>query len=368
MHRTVCLQKSTFARRYKFAYPLLQVGKRVFTCATTPAPFGSFFSRFVDTVKEQNANQDFFFRLINHSLVCDDCQQRGVNEKCAHNLFLVPPWKSVLRFHKMRKLVPDARKEEFAAEVYGVLAKQNKGYLPADLVNAWRDRPPLKELSAPRSTPVYLGVDPPSHQTSCIGLAAIIFGEHGEVAILGLGEVRATRCDTLQLQSVVADFVAKLRKHPWVRHRPIVPVIETNNNAVLSLSLLNVIKNYPPIQMPFIKRYFASDISDNIGVRTTETNKAAMCQCGFSAFLDGRVFSAPDAIAAGRDAFDRESLPISYKDIAGLLAKELASFRDLPNGKISGKVDSSQGDDMGMAFLMAIYWSFTCRALGVLGT
>ena len=83
---------------------------------------------------------------------------------------------------------------------------------------------------------------------------------------------------------------------------------------------------------------------------------------------DGRVFSAPDAIAAGRDAFDRESLPISYKDIAGLLAKELASFRDLPNGKISGKVDSSQGDDMGMAFLMAIYWSFTCRALGVLGT
>lgn len=351
--------------RYKFAYPLLQVGKRVFTCATTPAPFGSFFSRFVDTVRDRNKEQDYFFRLINHSLVCEECQARNVNEKCAHNLFLVPPWKSVLRFHKMRKLVPDARKEEFAAEVYGVLAKQNKGYLPVNLVNAWRDRPPLNDLTAPRNSPVYVSIDPPSHQSSRLGIAAILFGAHGEIAIVGLAEIAATRSDTLALQSVVGDFVAQLRKHAWIRHRPIVPIVETNNNSVLALSLVNVIRAYPPVEMPFIKRYFATDVTDNIGVRTTETNKAAMCQCGFSAFLDGRVFSAPDAITAGRDAFEREAVPPTYADSAALLALELASFRDLPNGKISGKVDSSQSDDMGMAFLMALYWSYTCRALGV---
>jgi len=352
---------------YKFAYPLLQVGKRVFTCATTPAPFGSFFSRFVDTVKERNKQHDFFFRVINHSLVCEDCEAREVGEKCAHRLMLVPPWKSVLRFHLMSKLVPSARKEEFAAEVYGVLAKRNNGYIPSRLVDAWRARPTLAILTAARMAPVYVAIDPPSHQSSAFGMAAIIYGEYGEVAILGLAEVRATRCDALQLQAVVGDFVIRLRKHKWVMHRPIVPIIETNNNGVLALSLLRVIERHPPTVMPFVKAYFATDVTENIGVRTTEATKSAMCMASMSAFLDGRIFSAPDAITSGRDAFDPNQDSVAFADAADQLALQLVSFRDLPDGKISGKVDSSQSDDVGMAFMMAVYWSFTCRALNIVG-
>lgn len=83
---------------YKFAYPLLQVGQRVFTCATTPPSSGSFFSVFVDKVVDQNAVGDFFFRMINHSLVCQACHELGVAHKCVHKLGLIPPWKSLLRF------------------------------------------------------------------------------------------------------------------------------------------------------------------------------------------------------------------------------------------------------------------------------
>ena len=38
----------------QFAYPLLQVGNRIFTCATTPPHPNSFFSTFIEQVREQN--------------------------------------------------------------------------------------------------------------------------------------------------------------------------------------------------------------------------------------------------------------------------------------------------------------------------
>lgn len=279
---------------------------------------------------------------------------------------LIPPWKSVLRFKKMRALVPDSRVNEFEAEVYGVIAKQSSGYIDGKLVDAWIKRPLCKDLESSRRHPIYFGIDPPSHQSSKFGLAAILYGDKGEIVILGLAEVTASRCDTLQLQACIGHFLKQLRAHPWATNRVIVPIIETNNNSVLALSLLKVCEKYRPTAMPFVKTYFATDITDNIGVITTEANKAAMCQTAFTAFLDGRVFTAVNAITVGRDAFDPNRNPPEFNDVAGLLGLELKSMRDMPDGKISGKVDSSQGDDLALAFMMALYWSFTCRALSII--
>ena len=55
----------------------------------------------------------------------------------------------------------------------------------------------------------------------------------------------------------------------------------------------------------------------------------------------------------------------TYQESAELLGLELKAMRDTPDGKISGKVDSSQGDDLALAFMMAVYWSFTCRSLNI---
>ena len=65
-------------------------------------------------------------------------------------------------------------------------------------------------------------------------------------------------------------------------YRYIVPVIEANNNSILSLSLLNVFKSFPPMSMPFLERHFAKAIIDNVGVLTTEENKHAMLQLTLS--------------------------------------------------------------------------------------
>jgi len=98
---------------YQFAFPLLQVGKRVFTAATTPPHYGSFFQTFIEGVPANNDRGEFFFRIVNHSLVCSACDEADVAEQCVHRLMLVPPWKSVLKFWKMSQLVPDNRKEDF---------------------------------------------------------------------------------------------------------------------------------------------------------------------------------------------------------------------------------------------------------------
>ena len=140
---------------YKFAYPLLQVGKRVFTCATTPPASSSFFSVFIDNVIKRNEASDFFFLLINHSLVCAKCHEAGCAVKCVHKLGLVPPWKSLLRFTQMKQLVPAKRMGDYQAEVYGVLQPDGSRYFPAQLVDTCiQKRKPIEQNTLPKDNTI----------------------------------------------------------------------------------------------------------------------------------------------------------------------------------------------------------------------
>ena len=66
--------------------------------STTPPALGSFFAVFIDSVKEANKRDDYFFRLVNHSLACAACLEKGKARECTHNLRFIPPWKSLLRY------------------------------------------------------------------------------------------------------------------------------------------------------------------------------------------------------------------------------------------------------------------------------
>lgn len=350
----------------EFAYPLLQVGQRVFTCATTPPNFESHFNAFINQVKDQNAVGNFFFRLINHSLVCEDCDEKDLQNKCVHRLSLVPPWKSLSRLQQMRSFVSENNMRTFETEVYGVLEKQTNTYLPKKLVEeAILDPCVLKRCEVPRHEPVYVAVDPPSHQRSNFGVVAVMYGPSGEQILVGAAEISAMRCEVIQIQAAVGEFVKQLRGHSWVRNRAIVPIIECNNNEILSTAILKIFRSYPPITMPFVARYFAEAITDNVGVWTNEKNKVAMLHGCYSALLDNRIRVAPQGVTVGKSAFQIHAKDSTFDDARKLLAAELASFRDLPNGKISGRMTDGQSDDVGMAFLMALYWSHCVRALNV---
>lgn len=81
---------------FRFAYPLIQVGERVFTMATTPAHSGTFFAAFTDAIIKATVDEGHSsFTLINHSLVCEECLENGLGDECCHKLNMIPRWKSV---------------------------------------------------------------------------------------------------------------------------------------------------------------------------------------------------------------------------------------------------------------------------------
>lgn len=184
---------------YNFAFPLLQVGQRVFTCATTPPPSQSFFSVFMTGVKDRNAVGDYFFRLVDHSLVCVRCYERGIATECRHRLGLIPPWKPLMKITRMKELVPAKRMNDYEAEVYGVIHPDGSKYFPERLVNANIIKRDVIEHCVLGDQPtIYICVDPASHFRSTMGLSAIAYGLEGQIVVMGISAVRVERCQTME--------------------------------------------------------------------------------------------------------------------------------------------------------------------------
>jgi len=76
--------------------------------------------------------------------------------------------------------------------------------------------------------------------------------------------------------------------------------------------------------------------------------------------LDGRLFFAKRGAVVG-EIFKSSVLDPSYEDMRELLANQLKAFRDMPDGKVSGKT-ANEEDDLAMSMLMNVYWSFCIRA------
>jgi hypothetical protein len=358
-----------------FLYPLLQVRGRVVTCATTPPPLGSVFSVFVDMVIRKNLELDHFFFLVNHSLVCAPCYDANQATKCIHKFGLIPPWKSVLRLTQMKQLVPEKKMRAYEAEVFGIIQVGNNRYFPPKLVDATftaRKFRTVNPFTEPVAT-IYIAIDPASHHRSFMGITALTYGSNGEIILLGFSSVGVERCEVIQVQMVINRFIYALSQHVWIRQRhrltqfKCVPIIECNNNEVMALSLLEAVKetcagpncNFIVVN-PFIRELFDSDITPDLGVWTTHRNKEAGVLYLYSAILDGRVCIAINAVTVG-EIYRVGAKHPTLDNQRALMGEQLKSFRDMPDGSISGK-DANTDDDMGMSLLLAVYWSHCIRA------
>lgn len=346
---------------YKFAYPLLQVGNRAFTCATTPPPHDGFFQTFIEQVVKRNKRGDYFFCMVNHSLACSDCLSLGEPERCVHNLNLIPPWKSLVRFNAMKALVPGSRQRDFATEVYGVIAEGSGTYIPTELVEAAKDRE-LTVVSTEWPI-VWVSVDPASHGVSDMGIVAFGITVTGVHVVVGMASVNVNKCQTLEVQQVLAQFLGRIRELPGVGPgTAIVPIIECNNNEILAMSILSVFKRHGPTWMPFTEDRFATYITDGIGVWTMEENKMAGIQATYQAFLDGRVCFAESMAVADMTAYKSRARPTTRDLMIDLLCLQLSNIQDQPNGTVSGKTQSGDNDDLAMAFMMGVFWALSVRA------
>lgn len=347
---------------YKFVYPLLQVGSRAFTCATTPPPPRGFFQPFLEQVIAKNKEGDNFFTLINHSLSCGPCLAIDDGERCCHHLHLIPPWKSLVRFNQMKALVPASKREDFATEVYGVLAGTVPSYLPKELIAAAVQRE--RHSTAGYHSILWVGIDPASHGVSDMGMCAFVVSSAGMHIVAGLASVNVSRCQTTEVQAIVRSFLSDLRSSSPVvgSETQIVPIIECNNNEVLAMSILRTFQEFGPVWMPFTDERFGTCISSGIGVWTTHENKMAGIQSSYQALLDGRVTFAEPLVTTGANTFRSRAREVDPEAMVDLLAAQLFAIQDQPDGTVSGKTLSGGKDDLAMAFIMAVFWSLSVRA------
>lgn len=180
----------------------------------------------------------FIHTYNSHSVIA------GISEECCHKLNMIPKWKSVIGFNKMKALVPAKRQDDFQKEVYGVIKEETTNYLPAKWISKFitpKAAQPFRGVSNEELV-VYIGIDPPSHAVSCMGCCAIVYsaGERGTdgmragggtVYIVGTAEVNIKESQMMQLSTVVSTFTVKVLEQLVTRDRPfknlrVVPIVE----------------------------------------------------------------------------------------------------------------------------------------------
>lgn len=176
---------------FEFALPLLGKVGRCFTLTTTPPPPGPF-AAFIKSIKTKNEQRnDFYFRHVNHSLVCSECFELEQESECVHQLGNIPPWKSVMTIHKTASVAPEHQRGIVLQELFGVSRDADSSYIKPHLVDRL-----VATYVAPDLKPdaLYIAVDPASHESSHMGLAAVVCAE-SHINIVGTASVSAQRCE-----------------------------------------------------------------------------------------------------------------------------------------------------------------------------
>ena len=351
---------------YQFALPLSQIAGRRFTCTTTPPPPKSYFDQFCNQVRAANKNGDYFFGLINHSLACEQCIQARKATECCHRLHLVPQWKSMLSItSSLGKLMPRHRQAQFAQEVFGVMATDGQAFLDAKLLEAVRKRALVTSWRA-RCPTIWVGIDPPAHDKSDMGMVAFLVArDTGQIVLIGAAAVETAATEVNEIQRTVDKWTADVRKHPFVRPQsPLIPIVECNNNDIMSRSIVSAITAQGgATYMPFIKGRFQRHFTDGVGVWTTAETKLAALSVVYQALLDGRISIAETVVTINRDVIDpRAAQPPDRNTIVKRLLDELGQFGFDERGKVTGKISEDAQDDLGMAFLLAMYWRVSVKA------
>lgn len=145
---------------------------------------------------------------------------------------MIPSWKSVLQFNAMKALVPSKRVDDFQKEVFGVIKADSTNYLPNAWVNELFSESNMKPLiDVDVKITVYIGIDPPSHGSSYMGCAAIVYTTKGQVYLVGTAEVSIKESEMIQLKSTAGRFVIRVIEQLKSPRRPysaitVVPIVE----------------------------------------------------------------------------------------------------------------------------------------------
>ena len=272
----------------------------------------------------------------------------------------LPPWKSYYQLIAIQKTASRKQRTALMEEIYGIVAEEEEGFFPDYLIKSFKAAPQAS-IEKPVKT-IWLAVDPASHQSSEIGLAAISY-DKGHVILLGTASVRVGKGDMKDCCAAITAFAELIVECRGLDTAAVVPIIECNHSEVVAREILDALQRSlgAKISLPWSSKKI-SHVTEGLGVWTTAKGKLA------SVLLTRKIVSEERiqpwvGLATVCDSVFEGSMraPISTEEAFENLCEQLAAFRDMPDGSISGKDGGAAEDDQAMALLMCIYWADVVR-------
>lgn len=339
-----------------FRFALCRVPATILTLSISQ----SWFQQFLDLIVQANARGDYHFYFESHSLVCAECAENGVPDRCTHNLGNVPKWKSLMTLHAMLALVPANERATYQTEVLGVISNKSDAYIDSRLATALLE---AERFAPPLVDEIYVAIDPASHKGSAMGLVAICVDKKtGQKVLAGAASIALIRAEQTQCEMAVSQFMTRLRAVRQFTEATIIPIIECNNNEVAAHSILMCVQKFQPVRNWVSAQLFKKYITPEVGVWTThETKAVALRQLQNILINTGELRISNSFFTADNTAFTPRAPVIEPSLALENVWQEICRFRDTDKGQISGTAGGTQKDDVGMAMLIAIYWMDAIR-------
>ena len=333
--RCVMVDEVAFVDRMwwqRFLVPTFNNFERRFTLITTPPPKNGFFQAFVHSIKDGSA----LFGYINHSLICEACASTGVAGKCVHNLMYLPPWKSYFQLVAIQKTASRKDRVALLEEIYGIVAEREEGFFPEYLIESFR-KAPQQNIDAPIRT-IWLAIDPASHQSSEIGLAAISYLK-GHVIVLGTASVKVGKGNMKDCCNAIVTFAEMIVDCRKLDTASVIPIIECNHSEVVAREILNALQETlgAKVAIPWSRKNI-QNVSEALGVYTTAKGKLASVLLLRKIIAEERIRPWSGMATVCDSVFEGSlKVPVSTEEAFDTLCEQLGAFRDHPDGSISGK-------------------------------
>ncbi|KAK3237684.1 hypothetical protein CYMTET_52257 [Cymbomonas tetramitiformis] len=98
--------------------PLLNVRDTALLAISTPLDENNFYSTLL-RMKEPNSDEPMFY-VLEVTLICPACAERGVKDVCEHRRELLPPWKSDHRREEMTRMLFESQPQMYMQEQLGI--------------------------------------------------------------------------------------------------------------------------------------------------------------------------------------------------------------------------------------------------------
>lgn len=156
---------------FKIIVPLLEMRQTVLVAISTLVDTWNFFSRLMELKYEDGTS---VFDVLPQRMVCDRCIERQ-EEKCQHNMHLIPPWKSREK-HDMARLIYGDDVQALKRESLGIVDNDSGGLFNAARIKSMltADRVRWEDSMAPPPRFVFVACDPNGGGANHMAMVALV--------------------------------------------------------------------------------------------------------------------------------------------------------------------------------------------------